>query len=172
MCPQKWKASASPGLTRARTAPAPAASASIRDARARSPRRDVDVASPSAGAPPSGMYVRKLPFSRRDDALQLTVRVESALGTYGAVAVEHHRERAARDVQRAPHVRVLHLVEDLDRDERIAGERRDDRLQALTEPAGVGREDGERHSFRRGAVEALRQRDARTDRRPVFHDVE
>src|SRR5919198_4380683 len=120
MWPQKWNASASPGSTSAPTAPAPAARVSMRETRARKPRRDVDVARPSAIAARSGTSFRQPSLGGGDDALELPVRVERPLRMHGAVAVDRDGERAAGDLQRVPDVGVPHLVEHLDREERVS----------------------------------------------------
>src|SRR4051812_26449181 len=104
MWPQKWKASASPGFTRAATAPPPATRASRRDVRARKPRREVDSARLSPNVPASG--------GRGNDRLQLTVCVERPLSAHLAAWVDDDRIRAAGDIQPAPDVGVAHLVED------------------------------------------------------------
>src|SRR6266516_5118924 len=172
MCPQKWKASASPASTSAPTAPAPAASDSSLEKRARKPRRDVEVARPSAIAPRSGMRLGEAALGRREDALELAVRVERPLRVHPPVAVEGDGERAPRDSQRAPDVGVAHFVEDLDGDERVAPEGRDHRLQALTESASLRGEDGECELGAPATVEALGERDAFAERRPLVRDVE
>src|SRR3954469_11670042 len=97
MWPQKWKASASPGFTSAPTAPAPAASVSSRETRARKPRREVDAASSSTSAVGSGMCLGDPALRRGEDALQLAPGVERALGVNRAVPVERDREGAAGD---------------------------------------------------------------------------
>src|SRR4051794_7885277 len=99
MWPQKWNASASPGLISAPTAPAPAVRASSRETRARKPRRDVDAASPSVRDASSGTCVRESPLRRRQDALELAVGVERALRAHGSARVEGDRERAPGDPQ-------------------------------------------------------------------------
>src|SRR3954454_10645964 len=124
MCPQKWKASASPGLVSAPTAPAPAVSASSLETRARNPRREVEAASSSVSDASSGMGVREPPFRGGQDALQLAVGVERALRAHGAAGVEGDRERASRNPELPPQLSVAHLIEDLDCDERVALERR------------------------------------------------
>src|SRR5580765_4386950 len=107
MWPQKWNASASPGLTNAATAPPPARSASSRDVRARKPRRDVDSARPSPKAPASG--------SRGNNRLELTVGVERPFRPYLSERVDDHRIRATGNIEAAPDVRIAHLVEDEER---------------------------------------------------------
>src|SRR3954451_24018004 len=102
MRPQKWKASASPGLVSAPTAPAPAVSASSLETRARKPRRDVEAASSSVSDASSGTGVREPPFRRGQDALQLAVGVERALRAHRAAAVERDRERATGNRELAP----------------------------------------------------------------------
>src|SRR5918911_42287 len=150
MWPQKWNPSASPGSTSARTAPAPAASMSIRETRARKPRRDVDVARPSAIAASSGMCVGEATFGGGEDALELAVAVERSLRAHCALAIEGHGERAAGDPKLAPYVRIASLVEHLDREKRVAPERRHDRGEALAHPATLGGEDRERERRRGG----------------------
>src|SRR3954466_13713111 len=103
MWPQKWNASASPGFTRAVTAPPPAISARSRDVRARKPRRDVDAASPSPMMRTSGSDCA---LRRRDDPLELSVAVERPLRAHPAVAIQRDRVRTARDAQALPHLGV------------------------------------------------------------------
>src|SRR5256885_10274445 len=173
MCPQKWNASASPGLTSAETASAPAASASIRETRARKPRRDVDAASSSVSAATSGMdRLDSVALGGREDPLELAVAVERSFRTDMAVAVECDRIGTPGDVEGSPHVRLPNLVDFGDRDERIPAERRDDRLERPTEPTPVRREDRQRQPAGCGVPRAGRDRDARAERRSLLGDVE
>src|SRR5919204_547081 len=172
MWPQKWNPSASPGSTSAPTAPAPATSVSVFETRARKPRREVEVARPSAIAARSGMRLHEPSLGRGEDALELSVRVERPLRANRPVPVERDGERAARDPQLAPNVGVAHLVEHLDRDERIARERRHDRLQALAQAAAVGREDGERERRTDILAEPLPEIHVRAERRPLVAPLE
>src|SRR5215467_5287269 len=137
MWPQKWNASASPGLTRAATALPPAASASRREVRARKPRRDVVSARLSARPPGSGR--------RGNNRFELAVSVERALRPDLSAFVDDHGIRAAGNVQPTPDVGVADLVEDEKRNRRLLRERGERRLQRPAQPAPLGREDGERH---------------------------
>src|ERR1700704_957476 len=97
MWPQKWKASASPGLIALATTP-PAAPATIaRPTRASRPRRDVRAARPSVQLPTSGMRrLQRAALGRGQDALQLGEPVERALGQRDAgQRVESDGVRAA-----------------------------------------------------------------------------
>src|ERR1051325_4665868 len=162
MCPQKWNASASPGRTSARTAVPPAASVRTRDTRARNPRRDVEVARPSAEAVTSGMRLCEASLRGRDDALELPVRVERPLRVHRARAVERDRERTTRDPERLPDVGVLPLVEDLDRAVRLVAKRGDARSKLRAQPTpGRGEDREPQRHVEREPVE----RDARPERR-------
>src|SRR6478672_9392831 len=124
--PQKWWASASPGSISFATVPAAAPATSAPPIRARNPLREVSAARPSSASPirpPSGdplsnrrarVLSRPPPLGRRQHALQLGEVVERALGQHDAGTVQCDRERAARDGQLPPDVRVSDLVEDLD----------------------------------------------------------
>src|SRR5580765_4321562 len=160
MWPQKWNASASPGLTSAATAPPPARRASSREVRARKPRRDVESARLSPMTPASG--------SRGNNRLELTVGIERAFRPYLSERVYDHRIRAAGNIEAAPDVGVAHLVEDEERNSRIPSERGERRLQSSAHPAAFGREDGERHPRLRAASEL----DLRSEQRPFSSDVE
>src|SRR4051812_5273171 len=134
MWPQKWKASASPGLTALATTPPAVPTTSARPTRASRPRRDVRAARPSANAPRSvhpprllaPLLARRAPTSgmRRlqrtalrggKHALELRQAVERPLGQHDAgERVERGGVRAAGHPRRGPGVGVAMLVEDLD----------------------------------------------------------
>src|SRR6476619_6010684 len=160
MWPQKWKASASPGLTSAATAPPPATSASKRDVRARKPRREVDSARLSPTAPASG--------SLGNNRLELTVGVERPFRPHLSEAIDDHRIGAARDIEAAPDVSVAYLIEDEEFDGRVPSEGSEGRLQRSAQAAALGREDGERQRRRVRASELH----LRPEGRPFPRDVE
>src|SRR6185437_4823019 len=109
MWPQKWNASASPGLTRAAIAPPPAIRPSTRDARARNPLRDVDAARLSPICRSSGRCGScDRALCGRDDPLELPVTIERALGVDTAVAVERNCVRTTRDAEPLPDIGVAH----------------------------------------------------------------
>src|SRR3954451_9930492 len=168
MWPQKWNASASPGLTRAVTAVPPAASASNRDARARKPRREVDLASPSASGVMSGMGVHA-PLRRREDSLELSVAVERPLRPHASARVERNGVRAAGNPELAPHSGIVDLVEFGHVHEGVAAERGDDRLQRAAEAAALRGEDRKRQAGRRRLGRELYMG---AERRPLAGDVE
>src|SRR5215211_1679347 len=113
MWPQKWNASASPGFTE----PPAAAATSAPPRRARKPPRDV---SRATAAPSSGTGLLVCPALRScNDSLELGGAVECALGADDAFVVERDGVGAPRDGELLPDLPVRHLVEDLDRDERI-----------------------------------------------------
>src|SRR5918997_1020285 len=109
MCPQKWYASASPGLISEPAVCAPASAITPAPTRERKPRRDVLAASVSESR--SGTERTPPPLRGGQDGLQLRARVERALGQHGAVVADRHRERAARHVGQRPRVGVFLLVE-------------------------------------------------------------
>src|SRR3712207_6504442 len=111
MCPQKWKASASPGLTSPPTVRAPARANTAPLTRARKPRREE-----------SGTG-RAAPLGGGEDRLELPRGVEGALGQDGAVGVEGDGERAAGGFGQRPRVGVADLVEGAHHDPRVALER-------------------------------------------------
>src|SRR5918996_410243 len=98
-----------------------------------------------------------------EDPLQLRDRVERPLCAYRPVEVERDRVRAARNRELVPRVAVPRLVEDLERDERVAPKRCDRRRQRATEAASVGREHGEREARTGRTREALDQRGSLPD---------
>src|SRR4051812_6993685 len=109
MWPQKWKASASPGLTSFATVVAAVAASSASPARASSPRRDVRAASCSSMG-----GLERAPLGGADDALELAEAVEGALRQHDPVArIQRDRVRRARHVGGRPGVGVAMLVEDL-----------------------------------------------------------
>src|SRR4051812_1188267 len=103
MWPQKWKASASPGLTMSLTAAAAPADSSAPPTRASSPRREVRAAIASLQPSPMQQLQRvpRLPgaaLGRGDDRLQLAQPVEGALRQDGPVdGIERDRVRAPGD---------------------------------------------------------------------------
>src|SRR3954469_15193834 len=111
MCPQKWKASASPGSMTARaTVPAAVAAKSASPTRASKPRRDVRAASCS-----SMDRLQRAPLGGADDALELAEPVERPLGQHDPVArVQRDRVRRAGHARGGPGLGVALLVEDLD----------------------------------------------------------
>src|SRR5215217_8844462 len=135
MWPQKWNASASPGLTSAPTPPAPATNASRRDVRARNPRRDVDDARSSAIDATSG--IREGALCGCEDALELAVAVERPFRADVPVTVERDSVRTAWNTELAPDVGVARFVELGERQERIAAKRREHRLQGLAQTTAV-----------------------------------
>src|SRR5436190_12186720 len=174
MWPQKWKASASPGRTAAARALPPAAAKSKRPTRPRKPRLDVSCASESLRRSlASGTCPLEDPLlCRGEHALELAEAVERALRPHDAVPVERDGEGAPGDAQRAPRVRVLLLVEDPQRDNRVATERRHGRREAAAEVAGGRREDGERELFPAGESEAVDERCVLAERRPFVGKLE
>src|SRR3954468_18799230 len=109
MCPQKWKASASPGLTSRAAAPAAVAANRASPTRASRPRREVRAASDS-----SMDRLQRPLLGGADDALELGEPVERALGEDDPVArVERHGIGRSRHGGDGPGVGVALLVEDL-----------------------------------------------------------
>src|SRR4051812_1573991 len=144
MWPQKWNASAVPGLTSAEIAPPPARTARNREVRARKPRRDVDAARLSPIGRTSGKYgLRDRSLRCGDDSLELAVAVERAFGANLSFAVDRDRVRAPGNTQAPPEIRVANLVENSNAQMRARAEGVDDGHQRLTEPARLRREDGE-----------------------------
>src|SRR3954452_16908875 len=110
MCPQKWNASASPGLISEPAVRAPATAITPAPTRERNPRREVAAASCCAARPvalarsstPAG-WASSLSRALRkrtppalgggEHRLQLRPRVERALGQHGPVAAHGPRER-------------------------------------------------------------------------------
>src|SRR5689334_1071707 len=109
MCPQKWNASASPGLISEAAVGAPAAASTAPPTRARNPRRDVSDASRSE----SRSATDRLPaaLGGGEHGLELRGGVERALGQHGALPVHDDPVRAARHVRGGPGLGVLLLVE-------------------------------------------------------------
>src|SRR4051812_1084281 len=172
MCPQKWYASASPGLMRLPAVSAPASAITPTPTRERKPRRDVEPARPSAARPiRSGMRRPAPPLGGREHALELGARVERALGEDGPVGADGARERAAGNVGERPHVGVLDLVEPPQLDERMPPERVDRGRERMADVAAVGREHGERDL---GLVtgEALGERGPAADLGTLAGDLE
>src|SRR3954451_7324623 len=99
MWPQKWYASASPGLISEPAVRAPATVMRPPATRERKPRRDSGTQRPPA------------PLGRRQHGLELRARVERPLGEHRPVAAQRDRERAAGDVGQRPGAGVLDLVE-------------------------------------------------------------
>src|SRR3954469_3955276 len=123
MWPQKWKASASPGLTTLDTALAAVAANSASPTRASRPRGDVRAARSS-----SMDRLERAPLGRADDALELGEPVERPLGQHDPVArVQGDRVRRAGHAGDSPGLRVTVLVEDLDGQPRLAAEQLDAR---------------------------------------------
>src|SRR5215210_8927895 len=158
MWPQKWKASASPGLTE----PPAAAATSAPPSRARKPRREVARATAWLS---SGMSLP--PLGCRQNRLQLAEAVERALRADGAVQGECDRVRAPRNGELLPRVAVASLVEDLDGNERVAVERRDCRLERAAQAATLGREDGQREPSARSRPEPFDEASALADLRSL-----
>src|SRR3954452_8993739 len=140
-----WNASASSASNAPAATPAPAVATRACPTRARNPRREVPRASASERWRPSGTH-RPLaaPRGRREHALELTQRVEGALGEHGAVEVERDGERAARDVERPPGALVAVLVEHAQRHQRIVSRELDRGLERVAHGAALGGEHGER----------------------------
>src|SRR3954454_24761909 len=139
MWPQKWKASASPGLIALATTP-PAAPATIaRPTRASRPRRDVRAARPSAHTPTSGMRrLQRAALGRREHALELGQAVEGALGQRDAgQRVERHRVRAAGHAGLGRGGGVALLVEYLDGEPSLAGQQLDRGRDGVAERAAL-----------------------------------
>src|SRR4051795_9969330 len=110
MWPQKWKASASPGLTTLDTALAAVAANSASPTLASSPRREVRAASSS-----SMDRLERALLGRADHALELAEPVERALGQDDAVPrVQRDRVGRPGHARGRPRVGVAVLVEDLD----------------------------------------------------------
>src|SRR5436190_16839057 len=142
MCPQKWYASASPGLTSDAVACAPASAITPAPTRERNPRREVPVASASTASPARlGTDRPTAPLGRGEYGLELRARVEGPLREHRAVGTDGDRERAAGDVGERPRVGVGDLVEAAQLDHRVARERRDRRLEGLADVTALGRED-------------------------------
>src|SRR4051812_11244040 len=118
MWPQKWWASASPGLIARPTRPTAEPATIALPTRASRPRRDVraarsSVSAPSPRRPPSATdRLAHPPLGRRQDGFELAEPVERALGEDRPVAgVEGDGVRGAGDVGEAPEMRVADLVE-------------------------------------------------------------
>src|SRR5215213_2075495 len=166
MWPQKWNASASPGFTE----PPAAAATSAPPRRARKPPRDVSraTAAPSSG---TGLLVR--PALRScNDSLELGGAVERALGADDAFDVERESVGAPRDGELLPDLPVRHLVEDLDRDQRIACQHRDRRLERPAQPAAVRRESREGETRLGAECERIDQPAPLADLRPLRGELE
>src|SRR5215218_3217058 len=130
MWPQKWYASASPGLISEPAVRAPATVISPPATRERKPRREL----------PSGTQRSPPPLGGRQHGLELRARVERPLGEHGPVAAERDRERTAGDVGHRPRAGVLDLVEAPHGDPRVAREGVDDRFEPLADAAPLGGE--------------------------------
>src|SRR4051812_6782686 len=108
MWPQKWKASASPGLTTLETALAAVGANSASPTRASSRRREVRAASAS-----SMDRLQRALLGRADHALELAEPVERALGQDDAVPrVQGDGVRRSGHARGRPRVGVPVLVED------------------------------------------------------------
>src|SRR3954454_10287742 len=115
MCPQKWYASASPGLIALATMPPAVPATSTRPTRASRPGREVRAARLSAKAPTSGMgRLERAALGRREHALELGQAVERPLGQRMAgQRVPRDGVGAAGRAGGRPRVGVASLVEDL-----------------------------------------------------------
>src|SRR6185312_10915951 len=105
MCPQKWNASASPGLISEAAVGAPAAASTAPPTRARKPRREVSAASRSDSRSATDGLPAAL--GGREDRLELCGGVERALGEDRPLAVDHDGVGAAGDVGRRPDLGVV-----------------------------------------------------------------
>src|SRR4051794_18149582 len=110
MCPQKWKASASPGLISEAAVGAPAAPSTAAPTRARKPRRDVPAArrSESRSSATDGLPAA---LGGGEHGLELRRRVEGPLREHGALAVDDDSVWAPGHVRGRPCRGVLLLVE-------------------------------------------------------------
>src|SRR5262249_48526050 len=112
--------------------------------RARKPRREVSRARESViRSRCSGTDRASPPLRRRQNALQLRQVVEGPLGEHRSLPVERERERAPRDAEALPELRLGDLVEDPDRHPRVLGHILDRRRERLADPAALGGEDRE-----------------------------
>src|SRR4051812_48612167 len=100
MCPQKWNASASPGLISDAAVGAPAAASTAPPTRARKPRREVSDASRSESRSATDGLAAALRGG--EHGLELRGGVERPLGEHGPLAVDHHGVGAAGDVGGRP----------------------------------------------------------------------
>src|SRR4051794_29949973 len=139
MWPQKWKASASPGLTTLDTALAAVAANSASPTLASSPRREVRAASSS-----SMDRLQRAALGRADHALELGEPVERPLGQDDPVAwIEGDRVGGPRDARGGPRVGLALLVEDLDGQPRLGAEQLDRRRDGGAQGAALRGEDRE-----------------------------
>src|SRR5262245_58395009 len=153
--PQKWNASDSPGSISVPTVRAAVSAIRAPPTRARKPRREVSRASESAiRSRCSGTAL-----GGRQDALQLGEVVEGPLGQDLAGCIESDRERAARDLEVAPGLRLGHLVELHDRHSGVVADALDGRSERLADVAALRGEHGKAKALRMAAVEteALRE---------------
>src|SRR3954447_23018724 len=100
MCPQKWNASASPGLISEAAVGAPAAASTAPPTRARKPRREVSDASRSESR--SATHGLPATLGGSEHGVELGGGVERALGEHRPLAVDHRGVGAAGDVGGRP----------------------------------------------------------------------
>src|SRR3954451_13581085 len=143
VCPQKWKASESPGSISVPTVRAAVSATRAPPTRARKPRREVSRASLSAMLSRCSGIDRLRPATGggRQDALELCEVVERPLRQDRAALVGGDRERTARYSEIPPERSVGDLVEDAHGDLRILRHVLDCWRQRLAEMAALGAED-------------------------------
>src|SRR3954447_177712 len=140
VCPQKWKASESPGSISVPTVRAAVSATRAPPTRARKPRREVSRARASVTRSRcSGMSARR----GRQNALQLGEVVEGPLGEDDSLIVGGDRERAAGDTELAPERRISRLVEHTDSDVRVVSDVLDRGREGLADVAPLRAEDVE-----------------------------
>src|SRR5688572_29773040 len=147
MWPQRWKASASSGLTAAATAAPPVAASTAPPRRPRNERRVIPLASLVArpSAAPSRSFSDRgkpgPPLSGREQPVQLLERVHGPLGRHLSVH-DVHREGRPRDTPALERLRSLLLVDDVDR-QALARECTNTRRKRPAQAAVRAEEDGE-----------------------------